>query len=180
MTLLPYGPGVAEGLLDWSKKTCCMCGFGHRAFIVVQIDSPDPQTDPRFGYTETAVCQDCFAKYGWEPALNHNVDIREQQELPPIPVCAPPTEAHLALLKERDELRDELLEGLEKLARKDGFTFSKDHAPDPSLTTSLRKPTIAHALRRLAEYGRFRIVGEAGDSVSGYWPEDDPEKKESE
>jgi len=36
----------------------------------------------------------------------------------------------------------------------------------------------AEALRILAEHGRFRIVAEGGRMVVGYWPENDPQKKE--
>ena len=36
----------------------------------------------------------------------------------------------------------------------------------------------ALALRRLADAGLFRIVAESGRMVVGYWPENDPQKKE--
>ena len=35
------------------------------------------------------------------------------------------------------------------------------------------------ALRRLAKDGKFRIVAEHGRMVVGYWPENDPQKQET-
>lgn len=44
------------------------------------------------------------------------------------------------------------------------------------VTDSGALSTNAEWLRRLAAAGRFRIVGEAGRMVVGYWPENDPQR----
>ena len=47
------------------------------------------------------------------------------------------------------------------------------------VTDSGALTTNSIALRRLAEDGKFRIVAEHGRMVVGYWPENDPQKQET-
>ena len=77
----------------------------------------------------------------------------------------------------------ELLDTIEDLARQHCYTGTalRDHNGQVAgtlVTDSGALTTDAIALRRLAEAGRFRIVAEHGRMVVGYWPENEPRKKE--
>ena len=47
--------------------------------------------------------------------------------------------------------------------------------PVPGRTDSGAITANAEALSLLAEHGRFRITGDFGRMVLGYWPDNDPE-----
>ena len=68
----------------------------------------------------------------------------------------------------------DLLDALEGMARQHCFT-DKDNGE----TDSGAIGADADALEKLDEYDRFRIVRGAGRMVVGFWPEDDPELKET-
>lgn len=78
----------------------------------------------------------------------------------------------------------ELLDTIEDLARQHCYTGTalRDHNGQVAgtlVTDSGALTTDSIALRRLAEAGRFRIVAEYGRMVVGYWPENDPARKET-
>jgi len=77
-----------------------------------------------------------------------------------------------------------LLDTVEDLARQHCYTGTalrdyKGQVAGTLVTDSGALTTDSIALRRLAEAGRFRIVAEYGRMVVGYWPENDPQKKEA-
>lgn len=67
----------------------------------------------------------------------------------------------------------EILDALEDMARQHCHTHT-----DSKQTNSEALSANADALLVLAKHGRFRITKERGRMVVGYWPENDPEKKE--
>lgn len=76
-----------------------------------------------------------------------------------------------------------LLEALEDMARRDCHTGTalRDYngqVAGTMVTDSGAITVHAIALRRLADADRFRIVAESRRMVVGYWPENDPQKKE--
>lgn len=87
-------------------------------------------------------------------------------------------------LRELDRQNVALLDVLEELTRQHCYTGTalRDYNGQVAgslVTDSGALTTDSDALRRLADAGRFRIVAEFGRMVVGYWPENDPEKKEA-
>lgn len=81
-----------------------------------------------------------------------------------------------------DRLISDVIDHVEEMARQECFTkkVEKDYngqVAGTDVTDSGAISTRAAALRMLAHYGRFRIVAEYGRMVVGYWPENDPERK---
>lgn len=76
-----------------------------------------------------------------------------------------------------------LVETLEDLARQHCHTDTALHDYNGQVggtlvTDSGGLTADSIALRRLADAGRFRIVASHGRMIVGYWPENDPQKKE--
>jgi hypothetical protein len=93
-------------------------------------------------------------------------------------------ERHLTLWNSRVEPSgSELLDQIEAMARQYCFTARNTRTyhgvPEINVTDSGALSADADALLTLAKHGRFRVVRECGDMVVGYWPENDPENKES-
>ena len=61
----------------WKSRTCCLCGVSTvgGVFISISIATDDDESD--YPYTTTDLCKRCWGKFGIEPALNHNVEIRQ-------------------------------------------------------------------------------------------------------
>jgi hypothetical protein len=79
-----------------------------------------------------------------------------------------------------DKIR--LIETLESMARQHcgGGLAIRDYlgqVKGTRVTDSGALTGNEEALEELAKHGRFRIVGQTGRMVVGYWPEDDPEIK---
>lgn len=81
---------------------------------------------------------------------------------------------------------NDLLDALESMARQhcDTIRVTRDHmgqVAGTNVTDSGAISSNAESLRELAKADppRFRIVAEMGRMVVGYWPEDDPAKKET-
>lgn len=81
---------------------------------------------------------------------------------------------HIAPLVARvKELEAAVIDEVENSVRGRGWTDQETGKTDSGALSS-----VAQDLRLLAENGRFRIVSECGRMVVGYWPENDPEKKQ--
>ena len=63
--------------MNWDNKTCDFCGIGHRAYIVILLDLPDPQCPPEFAYSETALCLMHWQEIGIKAAFEHNRELRD-------------------------------------------------------------------------------------------------------
>jgi hypothetical protein len=87
------------------------------------------------------------------------------------------------LERENAALRADLLEAYEETARAECYTDlnvrTYQGVPEVNITDSGAMSRRAYVLRKLASAGRFRIVREFGRMVVGYWPENDPQKKEA-
>lgn len=70
------------------------------------------------------------------------------------------------------------LDMIEAAARRECYTESASDPLGPRVTESSGVTDRADMLMLLAEHGRFRVAGECGRMVFGYWPENDPERKE--
>jgi len=78
----------------------------------------------------------------------------------------------------------ELLDTIEDLARQHCYTGTalRDHNGQVAgtlVTDSGALTANSIALRRLAKDNKFRVVAEHGRMVVGYWPENDPARKET-
>ncbi len=85
--------------------------------------------------------------------------------------------------RELERENAELLQLVEDLARQHCHTGAalrdyKGQVAGTYVTDSGGLFADSIALRRLADAGRFRIVGHYGRMVVGYWPGNDPQKKE--
>lgn len=69
---------------------------------------------------------------------------------------------------------NEALDVIESMARQHCYTSNSDLQTDSGAISA-----NADALKVLDKIGKFRIACDAGRMVIGYWPENDPEKKES-
>jgi hypothetical protein len=92
------------------------------------------------------------------------------------------TVADIVALIEAD-LPPDPLDDLESMARQhcDTRRVDRDYNGQVAGTLVTDSGAIsanAEALETLADAGRFRIVAEGGRMVVGYWPENDPEKKQ--
>ena len=96
-------------------------------------------------------------------------------------------DAFFGLLDQYNALVEEnvaLRQIMEDLMRQHCYTGTalrdyKGQVAGTLVTDSGALTTDSIALRRLAEAGRFRIVAEYGRMVVGYWPENDPQKQET-
>jgi hypothetical protein len=69
------------------------------------------------------------------------------------------------------------LDLIEAQARRECYTESASDPLGPRVTESSGVTDRADMLMLLAEHGRFRVAGECGRMVFGYWPEHDPDRQ---